>query len=150
MVLLEQTPCLCYDENAQQFIFFSNQAWELNCIAAQLELAQLVKQSLVCSGKTGVTLVDLRATHCRTHKTCLPHEVKPPWAEACDGSNLSELMQDAERKKTMARPAAQILYYMARPWSSRSSCVKPCKHILHVLMHKSYRTVLTATQARES
>ncbi|KAL0049129.1 hypothetical protein WJX82_007188 [Trebouxia sp. C0006] len=63
-------------------------------------------------GKTGVTLVDLRATHCRTHKTCIPHEVKPPWAEACDGSNLSELMQDAERKKTMARPAAQILYYM--------------------------------------
>ena len=76
---------------------------------------QTCSKLLLYSGEAGVTLADVRATHCHTHKTCLPHEVKAPWVEGCSGGDFSELFPNAKGNKAMPRPAAQVLYYVLRP-----------------------------------
>lgn len=88
-------------------------------------MCELTKMPGLCSlahdicmfllGTGGVTLADLRAIHRDTQEVHIPHEVKAPWAEAHGGCNFAELLQDVERRGLVARPAAQILYYMVRP-----------------------------------
>ncbi len=70
------------------------------------------------SGDLAATEVDLRAIDRHTQVTCIPHEVKAPWAERHTGDHftdlLQDLLQDPEKRKGVARAAAQILYYMVR------------------------------------
>lgn len=129
----------------------------------QLELAHHADNWLFLSGGNGVTLADLRAINPHTQQTHIPHEVKAPWAEAFGGLDFPEPLLAAKRRMRIARPAAQILYYMVRPWTLRinlkhvMSCitvfalvyVKPCKHVLHLLWtDKSWQhSALSLTQA---
>ena len=68
--------------------------------------------------------MDLRAVHGETEETYLPHEVKPPWAEAHEGQHFVDLLGDMQTRDRVARPAAQILSYMVRHWtvSKMPSC----------------------------
>lgn len=81
----------------------------------QLEGIDQMDNCVFLSGIHAVTLADSRAINPATQETHIPHEVKPPWAEADGGCNFSQLLQDVEKRRWLARPAAQILYYMVRP-----------------------------------
>ena len=64
------------------------------------------------SGKQDLAKSDLRAMDPQTQRTHIPHEVKAPWAEGHVGHHFAELLQDKRSRKSIARPAAQLLYYM--------------------------------------
>lgn len=63
-------------------------------------------------GAKGITKADLRAYHPQTQRTHIPHEVKGPWAEGHEGQHFADLLQGPEIRHNVARPAAQLLYYM--------------------------------------
>ena len=69
-------------------------------------------KQLFVPGDEAVTEVDLRAIDLQTQRTHIPHEVKAPWAEEHGGRHFVELLQDKRKRKCIARPAAQLLYYM--------------------------------------
>ena len=71
--------------------------------------------------------MDLRAVHGETEETYLPHEVKPPWAEAHEGQHFVDLLGDMQTRDRVARPVAQILSYMVsqRRGSKNASSVQP-------------------------
>ena len=69
---------------------------------------------LFAAGERGLTNADLRAVDPQTQRTHIPHEVKAPWAEGHVGHHFADLLQDEQTRTSIARPAAQLLYYMVR------------------------------------
>ena len=63
---------------------------------------------------TGKTLCDMRGLHPVTRGTYIAHEVKAPWAERHQDRHFGNILQDLQLREDVARPAAQIVYYMVR------------------------------------